>query len=221
MKSILLKLTLLFVPVFAMAQYEVTEQVRPMSEGYHNSLVLEIPGAEEKMVFKWWKDYIKDFDSKPQKVKKADEYLSDNADIPGIGAGNTVDVYTLIEEDDEVVRVINWFNLGGTYLKSTEHGDRYQEGYRFVSHFGLYVAKEMVKIELENEEKNLKDLEKAMDQLLRENERLHQVIADAERTIEEAKASIKINEEEQATKAEEMQNQQKVVEEVAKKLEDF
>ena len=212
-------MALIGTPLFLSAQ--ISEESRSMSQGVNNALVFELVNTNEKLVSKLWRDYMRDFDGKPKRVKGYDEMLSDDADIPGIGAGNTVDVYALIEESGEDVILTTWFDLGGAYLNSATHGDRYVEGEKFLMRFGLYVTKEMIKLELEAEKERLSELEKDLDKLKRDNERLHDIIADAERQIEEAKAGIEVNLQEQDGKTKDIDAQHKVVEQVKAKLEEF
>ncbi|MCB0681453.1 MAG: hypothetical protein KDC32_11125, partial [Saprospiraceae bacterium] len=153
-----------------------------------------------------------------KRVKGSDEELSDDADIPGIGAGNTVDVYSLTERSGNGVRQVVWFDLGGAFLSSQMHGDRYVEGEKFMMRFGLYVTKEMIQIELKEEEKRMKDLESDLKKLQRDNEKLHEDIADYERRIEEAKAGIEQNLLDQKAREKDIESQQNVIEEVKKKL---
>ncbi|MCB0620164.1 MAG: hypothetical protein KDC43_00935 [Saprospiraceae bacterium] len=199
-------------------QGQITESTRSMNMGSQNALILEIPNADDKLVEKWWKQYMKDYDAKTKRVKGSDEELSDDADIPGIGAGNTVDVYSLTERSGNGVRQVVWFDLGGAFLSSQMHGDRYVEGEKFMMRFGLYVTKEMIQIELKEEEKRMKDLESDLKKLQRDNEKLHEDIADYERRIEEAKAGIEQNLLDQKAREKDIESQQNVIEEVKKKL---
>ena len=199
-------------------QGQITGSTRSMNMGSQNALILEIPNADDKLVEKWWKQYMKDYDAKTKRVKGSDEELSDDADIPGIGAGNTVDVYSLTERSGNGVRQVVWFDLGGAFLSSQMHGDRYVEGEKFMMRFGLYVTKEMIQIELKEEEKRMKDLESDLKKLQRDNEKLHEDIADYERRIEEAKAGIEQNLLDQKAREKDIESQQNVIEEVKKKL---
>jgi hypothetical protein len=200
---------------------QVLEQERSMSKGVNNALVLEIPMADPGMVEKLWKKYMKDYDAKTKKVKGEPEWLSDNADIPGIGNGNTMDVYSKIAESGEDVELIAWFDLGGAFLDSNLHPDNYMEGEKFLMRFSLYVEKEKTQLELEAQEKELKNMEKDLKDLERGKERLLDVIADAERRIEEAKADIEQNEKDQDAQKKVIEDQLEVIKKVQKKLDDL
>ena len=201
---------------------QLQEEERSMSNGFKNALVLTIPNAEARSVEKLWRDFLKDYDGKPKRVKgNRDEWLSDDADIPGIGLGNSVDVYTTFNQTSENVEMIAWFDLGGSYLNSAAHGDRYVEGEKFMMRFGLLVTKELIQEELSEQEKKLQDLENDMKRLARDNERLHADIEEAKRIIAESEAAIKLNVQAQKEKEKEIEGQQQTVETVRKKLKDF
>ncbi|MCB0679735.1 MAG: hypothetical protein KDC32_02055, partial [Saprospiraceae bacterium] len=50
-------------------QGQITESTRSMNMGSQNALILEIPNADDKLVEKWWKQYMKDYDAKTKRVK--------------------------------------------------------------------------------------------------------------------------------------------------------
>ncbi|MBR9919814.1 MAG: hypothetical protein GYB31_03180 [Bacteroidetes bacterium] len=205
----------------AQVAYEVDEETRSMSEGVNHALVLSMEMTDVKLAEDHWSDYLKDYGSKPKKVKGSDELLSDDADIPGIGAGNTVDVYVTFEEVGNNVDVTVWFNLGGAYLNSKDHPSRFEDAMRFLDRYVLSVSKDVVKEELKLEEDRLKDLEKELDKLEKEKSKFEDDIAEAEERIRQAKADIKENESEQTNRQREIENQNKVIEAVKKRLKDL
>jgi hypothetical protein len=215
----LILVILLALPLLVSAQ--VSEQERSMSKGVNNALVIEIPMADPGMIEKLWKKYMKDYDGKTKKVKGEPEWLSDDADIPGIGSGNTMDVYSKIAESGEDVELIVWFDLGGAFLDSDLHPDNYLEGEKFLMRFSLFVEKEKTKLELEAEEKELKNMEKELKDLERNKERYFEIIADAERRIEEAKADIEQNEKDQEAQKKVIEDQLEVIKKVQKKLDNL
>ncbi|MCB0707725.1 MAG: hypothetical protein KDC34_20560 [Saprospiraceae bacterium] len=206
---------------FSQAEYSLNEEVRSMSQGNENALVLSIETSDIKLIEKLWSDYMKDFGAKPKKLKGTDEVFSDDADIPGVGAGNTVDVYTLITEGAGEVDVMVWFNLGGAYLNSQMHPSRYEDAKRFMERFVLSVSKELVKEELKTEEERLKDLEKELDSLEKEKQKYQDDIAQAEETIRKAEEGIRDNESAQAARQGDISAQQKTIEAVKKRLKDL
>lgn len=220
-KAILLLFLFVFVAcVFATAQ--VRESRRTMSQGSNNAMVLSLPDVEEKFIKKLWQDYIDDFyDVKTKKVRKAKEYLSDNAEIASIGGNTPIDIYAYFEGDQEDVELTVWFDLGGAYLSSTDHPDRYKEAEKMLMRFALEVAKESTKLELEDQEDMLKDLEKYLAKLKKDNDRYHRTIENAQKKIAEAEADIEQNEKDQLDAQAKIAEQLKAVEAVRKKLNDL
>jgi valyl-tRNA synthetase len=220
-KAILLSLIFVFVAsVFATAQ--VRESQRKMNQGTNNAMVLNLPDVEEKFIKKLWEDYMDDFyDVKTKRVRKAKEYLSDNAEIAAIGGNTPIDVYAYFEGDKEDVELTVWFDLGGAYLSSTDHPDRYKEAEKMLMRFALEVAKESTKLELEDQEDMLKDLEKDLAKLKKDNDRYHKTIENAKKKIAEAEDDIEQNEKDQVSMQAKIEEQLKAVEAVRKKLNDL
>ncbi len=197
--------------------FQVKEETRYMSQGNNPALVVELPQADPKLVAKLWKKYIQDYDAKVKKGKEG-ELFADDADIPGIGEGNTVDVYAKIKDSGDGSELSVWFYLGGAYLQSKMHPDRFKEGERFMEQFAIMVKKELIEQEVKAEESRLKELENELKKLERDNERYHQIIAEAEKRIEQAKADIEENEKAQKDTQKALEEQRKRVEEVKDRL---
>jgi len=220
MKAQFLFLFFLLVTVSLNAQ--IKEQVYKMSQGSNNALALEIPGVSDKVVHDLWKDYLKDFyDAKPKWDRKADEWFSDDADIAALGLGNTVDIYAAVEEKKEGVVLRMWVNLGGAYLNSRQHPERYTEAEKILMRFGLEVAREKTKEELEAEQDKLKDLQRELSRLESDNKKYHQEIERAKETIKKAEKDIEENEEAQQQQQEVIKLQEKAIKEVEKRLNDL
>jgi len=200
---------------------QISEESKSMNLGVKNALVLELPGTKEKFVEKLWKKYIKDYKSKAKKVKKADELLADDCEIPSIGGANTVDVYTRASANGDNVYLTMWVDLGGAFLSSAEHPDRYTEAEKFLMRFALEVTKEKIKIEIEDEEDKLKDFEKNMKKLVRANDGYHRDIEQAKEKIKKATANIEQNEIDQEKSQKQIDSQKEAVKKVKKRLEDL
>jgi hypothetical protein len=199
---------------------QISEQMQAMSTGFNNALVLELPGANVDQVEKLWRDYLKDYGAKPKRVKgNREEWLADDADIPGIGMGNTVDVYAVFEENSEGLSQYVWIDLGGAYLSSDRYGDRYIEGEKFLMRFALQVTKNQIEIELQSEEDVLKNLERELERLRRDKEDLEREIEDARAAIARAEDAIRQNGQEQKARAKEIEAQRQLIELVRQKLE--
>ncbi len=222
MKNLLLLLFFAFFAQYAPLNAQIAEQEKTMSQGLHNALVLELPDCQDKFVDKLWKKYLKDYKGgKTKKVKKEPELFTDDVQIPAIGGANTVDLYTRIRENGDDVFLSLWVDLGGAYLNSAEHPDRYLEGEKLLMRFALEVTKEKIKIEIKNEEDKLKDFERTLKKLERANDNYHRDIEQAKEKIKKAEDNIEKNVQEQDSTRKQIEDQQEVVRKVIQKLEDL
>lgn len=221
MKKQLFTLNLLFFAACSFLHAQITETDRSMSQGINTAFMLEIPNADEKVVEKTWKKYAKDFKGKAKKDKKSDEWFHDDAEIAGIGGSNTLDIYTKINQSGENVTFISWFDLGGAYLNSTDHPDKVPSAEKILMAFGLEVAKEMTILELEEEEKKLKGLNSSLKKLEKDKENYEKEIEQAKERIAKAEANIEQNAKDQDDAKIMIENQQKAIEKVKKKLNDL
>lgn len=201
---------------------QIKEQTIKMSEGNNNALSLEIPNVSDKLVNEVWKDYLKDFyDSKPKWNRKTDEWFADDADIAALGLGNTVDIYATVEERKENVVLNMWVNLGGAYLNSKDHRERYTEAEKMLMRFGLEVARVKTEDELEDEQDQLKELQKELSRLKSYNERYHKEIERAKEAIKKAEQDIVDNEKEQEQMLKTIEEQEAAIKAVEKRLNDL
>jgi len=138
---------------------QITEEVKSMTQGVNNSLTISIPDADDQMVEKLWKKFMKTHGSKTKKIKKSEEWLSSKADLARIGGSESVNVYATFEQSGNSVNMTAWFDLNGNYLSSTDHPERYSAGEDFLNDFELQVYKAGVKAEIKTEQNNLKKIE--------------------------------------------------------------
>ena len=144
-----------------------------MTGGVYPALSIVLPDVRSKDVEKWWKDFMKDMDAKAKKVKKGDEMISEGFKDVEINGVTPINVYARTEESGNDAEQIVWFDLGnGQYLK-TGDGAAFQAGEKFMMRFGLYVTKRKTEIELDQEEKTLKGLDKDLTNLGKDNENYH------------------------------------------------
>lgn len=212
-------LTLLLFPLLLSAQ--ITEETRSMSQGLNNALVLELPEAEQRLVKKWWSTYMKDYDARTKKVKGSrEEFLSAGAEIVAIGGSGEIDVYSRLDQVGSSVTNTVWFDLGAEngFLRSGENNEKYIEAEKFLMRFALFVTKEKIKLELAEEEKELKQLNNDLTKLERENTSYHREIEQAKERIKRAEANIVTNLENQEKAKGDIENQTEVVKEVKRRL---
>lgn len=201
---------------------QVYEQYKTMSLGDRNALTMTIPQNKDKFVSDMWSDYMKEFyNAKSKFNKKTDEWFTDNADIPAIGLGNTIDVYATVEQINDDVRIAVWFDLGGAFLSLREHYDRYPEAEKLMMRFALEVAKKSTEVQLDAEEKKLKDLENDLKKLQNGVERYQKDIERAREAIRKAEEGIAKSEKDQAETLDKIEQQKKAIDAVRRKLNDL
>jgi outer membrane murein-binding lipoprotein Lpp len=203
-------------------QAQVVERSVGMSAGVQNALVLEVPAVDAGLVSDLWKDYMKDFyREKPKWQRKDKEWLSDDADIAALGMGNTVDVIAKTEQKGDDTFIYMWIDLGGAYLNSRQHRERYTKAEKMLVRFGLEVARAKVKIELEEQEDMLKDLNRDLERLATDKERYEREIQRARETIAKAEQDIEDNLKAQEEMAARIKAQEDVIKSVQKRLNDL
>ncbi len=219
MKLLYILLITCFTISFSFAQIE--EGNRSMSQGSNNAISLEIPNAEAKFAKKVWTKYIKE-ETKGGKTKwdkKMKEFFSDDLEYVAIGGANTIDLYAKFTNVGENVEVSVWFDLGGAYLNSEMHGDKYNEGAKFLMRFAIEVAIETTKMELKEEEKKKKNLQNDLESLKKKKEGYHKDIEIAKNKIAEAEANIEQNIKDQENTNGAILEQDNIIEKIRKKLE--
>jgi len=222
MKKLFLFSLLLSFLITNLNAQDVKESSRSMSQGNNNALMIEIPGLSEKVVSDIWKKFLKDFyDTKTKWDRKTKEFLNDDADIAALGNGNSVDIYAVTEGKGDQVLLVMWVDLGGAYLSSSEHEDRYEEAERILMRFALEAAREKIKMDIKAEEKNLKKMEGDLDKMKNQKERFEKTIEKAQETIRKAEEDIVNNEKQQENQVKTIEDQKKLIEQIQKKLNDL
>ena len=219
-KQILLScIAIIFSLSFCKGQIE--EGDKSMSQGVYNALSIELPNVKERTVEKMWKKYIKEYGGKTKRIRKKDEYFTNDAEIVAIGGSNTVDVYARVAEAGDDVYLTVWFDLGGSFLSSTEHPVQYPEAEKILMRFAIDVAKKLTQEELDDELKNLKKLERVLSKLKRANNGYHRDIEKAKERIIKAESKIQTNDQEQIDAVENIEEQKAIVKEIQKRLNDL
>ncbi|TXB67577.1 hypothetical protein [Phaeodactylibacter luteus] len=171
------------------AQTAFSEEPRPMSQGAEPSFLLDFRIGQAEDIADLWADYQKGFKAKKPKLnKETGEYLTDNARIETI-SNNTIDIYATISPKGEAMGAVVtvWFNLGGAYLSSERHPDRMPGAYAWLEGFRNKVMYEYAEEVLDNQEDLLKELEKGLSDLKKEEEKAKENVADLEAELAEAK----------------------------------
>lgn len=217
MKKIFTFLFLLAVSV-SLIQAQIVETEKAMNAGVNTALVLEIPDAEKKIVEKVWRSYAKSFKAKVKKIKKSDELTTISPAISGFSEAGLKNIIVRFDQSGENVEFHSWFELRDQYLSSYHYPEEFDEAQKLLLNFGLEVAKEYTKMELDNEEKSLRKMDNDLKKLVKEKSNLEKAIEDYKQKILEAEADIENNLVEQERKEAEIESQIESIEMVKKKL---
>lgn len=222
MKTIALYFSTVLIFLSFGLQAQTSNERKTMSEGVYEAVVLEVPDLSAKIVGNLWADFTKDFyDVRSKYNRKTKEYFSDDAEIAAIGKGNTLDMYASIEDKGKGAVLSVWFDLGGAYLSASTHPERYLEAEKMLIRFGLEAAKEKVRMDIEDQEKALGDLEGDLKKMGNDKERLERDIEKAKETIARAEEGLEQNAQSQEAKQEEIKAQEELIEATKRKLKDL
>lgn len=217
MKKILLLALSIAYTISGIAQ--VGERNQAMSLGTHNALYVEFSEVSEKLVNSVWEDFVKEnYNAKSKWNRKADEWLTENADIPALGLGKTVGLYAQAKEKSGEVTFYLWVDLGDTYLTRMDNPERFAEAEKILHRFMAEVEKETIRQDLAAQQKKLEDLESDLKKLKSANERYNKDIEKAKEAISKAEASIVKNQEDQEKTLQQIEDQKKAVEAVNQRL---
>ena len=202
---------------------QVTSQRMTHSRGNNDAIILELPTADDKMVDKLWADWLKDnYKVKTKKVKKTKNEMQHlNFSIPGVSVGGNVDMYSMIRQSGSGSEVMIWIATPDGYISPEMDSGRYVEAEKMMMRFALAVSRAQIEMQIEEEEKMLKDLERDLEKLRKDKEDFEKKIADAEKAIEDARRDIENNLGDQSAKEKEIEEQIRQIESTKRKLKDF
>jgi hypothetical protein len=211
-------LTFLVATLPFVASAQVKEGEKLMSLGNNNSLSIELPKVKADFAEKIWKNFVKNYKGKYSKDKKNKEYFLDNALIPGLGSGNTVDVHASFVEMGENTMFTVWVNLGGAYVSSAQFKEQYTEAEKLVLKYAIETAAEQTKVHLADQQDELKKQEKQLKKLEDKNADYKKDIENWKAKIKQAETDIEVNVKAQGDQKIKIGEQRKMVDEIQKKL---
>ncbi len=218
MKKIILSI-LTLTSICGIAQIKVEEKNESFSVGNQNALVVKINHTERDKVEKAWKSTIKDFHPDDVNSKKH-EYFFDNAKFTGVSS-NSIDVYSIVQaENENEMKLMACFDLGGAYANSSDHGDIINFFKKMMHDFAVKMAKENLEDKIQDETKVLNKFMDKQESLEKENKNLHLDIIDYNERIKKANEKIETNKKEIEVKKTEVSKQQKKLDELKLKLSD-
>ena len=198
---------------------KVRESNESFSNGNHNSLTVTLYVTDISMVEKEWKSKMKDFGYDKSSEKK-DEYFFDNVVMKDLG-NNTMDVFSKVTEQkgEKSVLLTAAFDLGGAYLSSSEHKDKFEYVKKMMHDFAVKISKEELDDQIKAAGKVLSNLQDKQAGLEKDNKGLADDITNYNAKIKKANEQIEQNKKDIETKKGEVAAQQKVVEGIKAKKE--
>lgn len=211
-------LTFLVAALPFVASAQVKEGEKLMSLGNNNSLSIELPKVKADFAEKIWKNFVKQYKGKYTKDKKNKEFFLDNALIAGLNSGNTIDVHASFVEMGENTTFSVWFNLGGAYISSAQFKEQYTEAEKLVLKYAIETAAAQTKVQLEDQQDELKKQEKQLKKLEEKNADFKKDIENWKAKIKQAELDIEANVKAQGDQKIKIGEQRKMVDEIQKKL---
>jgi peptidoglycan hydrolase CwlO-like protein len=223
------KILLMIVALFAtgtISAQAVFEENKNMSHGNKNALYVDVEGADKKIAEKAIQDLLKEY-GKVKKNRKAKEFYAEEILIPSIGGSQPLHVFTKIEEMGNQSRLYMWVYDGQDFISSEDNEEAVSGVESVLQDYFVKARRAAIQEEVDYEEDNLKDREKELNKLERDNENLHKNIAKWEKEIEErhrkieqAQADIEQNLLDQEDKSDEIMSQKEVVSMTIQKMND-
>lgn len=188
MKKILLSIAIISSSLFVNAQkkVELVEKQENFTVGTVPAITISIPYGDEKEVEKELKNDLKKWKGK---LSIKNEFFLDDVVIKEFGE-NSFDVYGKIYEEGNDVKIAICIDLGGAYLNSNAHPDKFKVMYDRLNVLGNKITKEVLEDRLKEEEKALGKLENELNKLVsKKNDLVHQ-ISDSKANIASAQTHI-------------------------------
>lgn len=203
-----------------MKSMAVMEAQEFMSQGTHNALVVEIEGADAKIAEKVWANFLKEnYSTRVKKVKKEDDHLAQGVNIGIVGAGGGgVNLYSRAEDRGRAAKFMVWMDVGNDYLSSASYPTWYNAAENMMYEYKLEVKRELVRQEIEEEEKTLKKLQNELKRLKHAQDRYHKIIEDSYKRIQKAESDIAQNDSEQQGAVSDIEAQMMVIQQKMNKL---
>lgn len=170
-------------------EFKVREETRQMERATANAFVLSYPVTDLKMVGNAWKKYAKGLGGKVSYDRRINEYFVDNGEVADLSE-NKVDITAKLYEADERTEIAIWFNMGVTYLQSSEYPERYQAAEKLLRDFDAFIYAELLRSQIKVEEKALRLIGKDVRKIERNRKKEEKAIERAQRTIEKAQKAM-------------------------------
>ncbi len=215
---------LIFSITFAWASaqtFEITQVDRTSINGTYKSFLFELPEVDETQVTEDWKKWVDDHNAKAKYDKKNNIWYAENVKIPQL-TNSIVNVFANIEGveyPEKRTSVIVWFALGEDYIPSktdslSKKDDHFDNEYALetLSKYARTTSRNQAQTILDVENKRMDGFVKDLKNLQKDKSGYLKSLEKAKSTIAKNEGNIEENEQDQITKAEEIESQKKALE---------
>lgn len=216
MKKVISILFVLFTGLNFAQEVRVNEGSYSFSFGSKNAILISIPLGNKDMIEKDLRSEMKDWGGKFSSTKNEMSVTQAKSKFMG---EKPFDAFSAINANkDGSIEIAVAIDLGGAFMNSKDHAEQYKAMSAKLKAFAIKASMESVAEELKEQEKVLEKLQKEQRDLEKDKKDLESDIESYKKKIAEAESKIKENEKNQETKKQEIVSQEKVVQEVDKKL---
>ena len=215
MKTITSILLILFTNFFFAQSVSLKETTEDFSTGKQNAFKVNVPYCTADYIAKKLKGELKDWHGKYKESKG--EHTVKMGKLKDLG-DKPFDVYAkVIEKDDKDCYISLSIDLGGAYLNSKDHPEKYKVIKSEITKMAIKISKDQINKDISREKDALKDLEKQKKSLIKEEDKLSKQIKDYEKQIEQNKKRIEEIKNLKQTKSSEIKKQEEVLKSVEKR----
>ncbi|MFT7589305.1 MAG: hypothetical protein ACI959_001522 [Limisphaerales bacterium] len=190
---------------------EIPVEEKPMNMvmGEQNGYEVIIVGGEAKDVAGQMKKTFREYKGKTSGNFK-EELFFEGLIIKSV-SDSTINMHVRMFDVAEDTKVMVFFDLWDGFLSSEKHPDQSQIASDILAHFGLQYQKILVERHLKEEMKNAKTLERELNGLITDKEKMHKSVNESERVIERLRVDISENELDQERKRAQIEAQKDVI----------
>lgn len=196
---------------------DAIEIIADRSIGKTNGYKVFIPKSDVKKLEAGFKSWMKEYSIRVERDKKTKEFIAKNVIIPSMGEGKYT-IYTTYAETTEGGYLTTIVSVGDVYVTGNTHPKQSAEWIRLLTKFANEQAAEIVKEELESQEKELQSTGKAFEKLKKDQSDYEKDIAECEARIIERKAQLEKNSSDQAKVQSQLTEQEAKVEKIKAEL---
>lgn len=195
---------------------ELTEVQGESPEGRERAYIVSLEDTDTRVAKDVWSKFIKDHKGRLRRIKGSDIEVAPAVEISGFS--DKVTVKSGFRDQGRDTELQLWFVRDERYLNPNSDQTAFDIIDRFVEQYRSSLESAQIQNEVDDEQKKLKQLEKDLSRLQRQNDQLHKDITKAEDKIRESRIKIEDNLQEQDMINQQIGEQKRVVEETKRKM---